>query len=205
MLLLLLHGGTAVTTLPVDTLSVEPVVGLNASLYGIVDVSTSTVTQTSGNVYVYSPPTSEVGVPAYSTIITGGLGLIPACCGVITAKYGLNNCVIEVIPPPIVGGGGGGGGGGSYAVHPGIYVPWRTTLKSHKQIQVMVKMSEDLVWRKSYTTPAKRRDVRISTDNFTRVHVTPVVVNVDHIKRAHVQVTAIFKDDDKYDTHEDTT
>ena len=43
----------------------------------------------------------------YSGLITKGLGMPSACCGLLTMGFGVFKCTITVTPP-LVGGGGGG-------------------------------------------------------------------------------------------------
>lgn len=134
----------------------------------------------------------------YSGLITKGLGL-PACVGLITMGFGLFKATIEVIIPPTPPtGGGSGGGGGSFAVHPGIYVPWpkKVTPKT-RMILITVKMGGDKTWRRSYTVDNTRAAIAVKVVNLVNATSQKLAVGVEHLKTALVRVTAFFKDEDK--------
>lgn len=130
----------------------------------------------------------------YSGLITKGLGMPSACCGLITMGFGLFKCTIEIIIPPP----SGGGGGGSFAVHPGVYVQWpkKITPKT-KMVLVTVKFDEKRVWRHSYTVDGRRADITVKAVNMINKTTDKISVGVDSIKKAARSVTAIFKDEDK--------
>lgn len=130
----------------------------------------------------------------YSGLITGGLGL-PACCGLITMSLGLFTCVIEIVTPPE---NAGGGGGGSFAVHPGVYVPWpkKITPKT-KMVLITVKFSEENTWRHSFTVDGRKADLTVKAVDVVNVASRKLAVGVDNVKTAIKRVTAHFDDDDK--------
>lgn len=130
----------------------------------------------------------------YSGLITKGLGM-PACCALLTANFGLIcGCSIAIIEPPP----GGGGGGGSYAVEPGIYVPWpkKITPKS-KMVLVTVKFSPEKTWRRSYVLPNTQANILVKAFNVVNSATAKMTVGVNQLKLATKRVTALFKRDDK--------
>lgn len=132
---------------------------------------------------------------SYSGLITGGLGF-PATCSMLTLGFGLFICSIEVITPPVEN--AGGGGGGSYAVHPGVYVPWpkKITPKT-KMVLITVKFSKDRAWRHSFTLDGRRADFTVKAVDIVNATTQRIAVGVDNVKTSIKRVTAHFDDDDK--------
>jgi hypothetical protein len=131
---------------------------------------------------------------SYSGLITKGLGM-PACCGMLTMGFGLFVCKIEVIVPPE---GGSGGGGGSFAVHPGIYVPWPKKVSAKtKQVQITVKFKERPAWRRAYVIDSAKADIVVKVINIVNAVSSRVTVGVNQMRHAVKRVTAVFTRRDK--------
>jgi hypothetical protein len=131
----------------------------------------------------------------YSGIITKGLGL-PACCAMITANFGLVcGCKIQVINPPIDI---SGGGGGSYAVAPGIYVPWpKSVQKNTKMVLITVKFNQDKTWRQSYIISTRKADIVVRVIGIVNAMTAKLQVGVRQLKHAARKVTAAFTNRNK--------
>lgn len=128
----------------------------------------------------------------YSGLITKGLGM-PACCGLLTMGFGLFSCIVIVTEPPDAG-----GGGGSYAVEPGIYVPWKgKTRQKTKNVQIIVKFSKEHTWRKAYVVSSIRADMIVKAINIVNAATQRLQVGVQHLKHATRRVTAVFGRGDK--------
>ncbi len=113
---------------------------------------------------------------------------MPACCGLITMGFGVFFCKIEVFEPPI-----GGGGGGSFAVEPGIYVPWpKAPGKRAKTVLVTVKFAENKTWRKAYTLDENKANGLVRAIDFTNATARRLSVGVQGLKRAARRVSAVF-------------
>lgn len=127
-------------------------------------------------------------------IITRGLGG-PACCTLLTVNFGLAcGCSIVIVTPPT---GGSGGGGGSYAVEPGIYVPWpKDTSPQTRMVLITVKY-HDKAWRRSFIIDKRRADIIIRISNVINRITSRINVGVDHFRKAMKKVIAVFKNDDK--------
>jgi hypothetical protein len=127
----------------------------------------------------------------YSLLITKGLGG-PACCAILTAGFGLVcGCTIQVVEPP-----DGGGGGGSYAIEPGIYVPWPKKIPAKsKTVFISVKFSETKRWSRSYVLDAVRADMVVRAINVANAATRKLSVGVENVKHAARRVTALFKRD----------
>lgn len=121
----------------------------------------------------------------YSALITKGLGG-PACCGIITAQFGINcGCSISVIPVPE-----GKGGGGPVA---GFYVPLPKKLQQRtKMVLVTVKFSPTWTWRRSYVVHTNKADMIVKVINFANNMKDKVAVGVEKIKTAKRTVAARF-------------
>jgi hypothetical protein len=95
--------------------------------------------------------------------------------------------VIQVITPP-------GGGGGSFAVAPGVYVPWvnKPDCKD-KVVLITVKFPENKVWRKSYVVDCRKADILVRVIDVVNAATRRLTVGVNHVKHAARRVTAMFK------------
>ena len=122
----------------------------------------------------------------YSGIITRGLGL-PACCGIITASFGLMcGCTIEVIIPPA------GGGGGSF-VSPSFLVPFPENMKKcDRIILITVKFSEKNTWRKQFMVDVCNADKIVKVINIVNNMKDKISVGIDKIKQITRIVTTKF-------------
>lgn len=126
----------------------------------------------------------------YSMLITRGLGG-PACCTLLTASFGLVcGCTVQVVEPPTPG-----GGGGSFAVEPGIYVPWpKANLRDCDRVVVVtVKFSPEKVWRKSYAVDVCNVNRMVKVINIVNAATRRLAVGVENVKHAARRVTALFK------------
>lgn len=124
----------------------------------------------------------------YGGIITRGLGL-PACCGLVTVQFGiLCGCTVQVIPPPV------GGGGGSYAISPGVYVPWPKSKQREcdRMVIVTVKFSEEKTWKRSYIVDVCNADRIVRVMNVVNSSLQRLSVGIEGIKRAVRRVTTVF-------------
>lgn len=133
-------------------------------------------------------PGNGIFTSAWSPIITGGLGT-SACCGLITAGIGSWQCFVGITPPDA------GGGGGSFAVHPGIYVPWPkgvTKLKGKRVVVVTVKM-KDKKWTKNYMVDDKHSKFVVEAIRFFNATTTKLSVGVSSVQRMARKVTAMFR------------
>jgi hypothetical protein len=135
-------------------------------------------------------PGNGIFTTAYSPLITGGLGT-SACCGLLLGGMGAWQCFVGITPPPT---GGAGGGGGSYAIHPGIYVPWpkaQLRKKNTRAIVVTVRIKEKK-WTKSYLIPEKRAKIAVQAIHFINKTTAALSVGVSSVHRAARKVTAVF-------------
>lgn len=129
----------------------------------------------------------------YSGLITRGLGL-PACCGLITMGFHVFKCTIEVFTPPTPS----DGGGGSYAVEPGIYVPWpKKITKKTRMVQITVKYREQHTWRCSYILQGIRASIIVRIVDVVNAASSKLSVGIDKLRHAKKRVTAIFRSSDK--------
>lgn len=130
---------------------------------------------------------------SYSGLITRGLGMNSACCGLITMGFHVFKCTIEVVAPPAVG-----GGGGSYVVEPGIYVPWpKKITKKTRMVQITVKYREQHTWRRSYILQGIRASMIVRIVDVVNAASSKLSVGIDKLKHAKKRVTAIFRSSDK--------
>jgi hypothetical protein len=101
--------------------------------------------------------------------------------------FGVFSCIVTVVEPPI------GGGGGSYAVEPGIYVPWPKKIPAKsKTVFITVKFSDTKRWSRSYQLDSVRADLVVRAINIVNAATRRLSVGVNNVKHATRRVTALF-------------
>lgn len=136
-------------------------------------------------------PGNGIFTTAYSPLITGGLGT-SACCGLLLAGLGSWQCFVGITPPD--GGGGGGGGGGSFAVHPGILVPWpkgQMRKKGTRAIVITVRI-ENQKWTKNYIIREQSASLAVKVIQIINKTSATLSVGVSNVQRAGRRVAALF-------------
>lgn len=128
----------------------------------------------------------------WSPLITGGLGT-SACCGLLTGGVGSWQCFIGITPPDT--GGESGGGGGSFAVHPGIYVPWPKHIpkKPGKRVVKITVKTDQKTWERGYIVDEKNANLTIRIITILNKTTAQLSVGVGKIQRAARSVKATFR------------
>lgn len=134
-------------------------------------------------------PGNGIFTKPWAPLITNGLGT-SACCGLLLAGLGSFSCFVGVTPPPS----GGGGGGGSYAVHPGIYVPWpsKTKRKAGARAIVVTVRFKDKKWTKSYMVDDRAANRTAEVLNVVNKTTSQLSVGASAIQKRVRKVTTAF-------------
>lgn len=124
----------------------------------------------------------------YSLLITKGMGLNPACCGLITNKFSLTTrCNIEIIVPPDVV------GGGSF-VSPQFLVPFPNNLKKCDRIVLItVKITDTHTWRKQFVVDVCNTDKFVKLGNLVNSVSSNISIGIENLKQLKATVVAKFK------------